>query len=136
MGNDNSSGVRFRTQAFLRPGLLLVTKFMLARMTADSDWNRSADRTHWCQLLGLFDKVKSFRVGEELINQVSRALQPGEGESPMELFPKLQQLSYSSTGVSRAFKPFIKGPFQARRNAGHGHPVVQVVVETFLIKCN
>jgi hypothetical protein len=82
------------------------------------EWNNQADRAHWGELLGSFEKVKTLRVEGGLVEQVSLALQPGEGESPTELFPELQELSYPSRGASRAtsdaFTPFI----EARRNAG------------------
>jgi hypothetical protein len=83
-----------------------------------SEWNRQADHTHWGDLLGSFGKVKTLRVEYQLVKQVSRALQPGEGESPTEFFPELQELSYPrrkvSSASSRAFTLFI----DARRKAG------------------
>jgi hypothetical protein len=83
-----------------------------------SEWNRQADRSHWGELLGSFDKVKTLRVESGLVEQVSLALQPGEGELPTKLFPELQELSYPSRGVSqassRAFTLFI----DARRKEG------------------
>ena len=84
------------------------------RHNTSPEWNRQADRTYWRELLGSFDKVKTLQVEYELVEQVSRALQPGEGESSMELLPELQELSYSRRGVSRAFDLFI----DARRKAG------------------
>jgi hypothetical protein len=39
-------------------------------------------------------------VGYGIVEQLLRALQPGEGESPTELLPELQELSYFSTGAS------------------------------------
>ena len=80
-----------------------------------SEWNRQADRTFWHKFIGSFGKVKTLRVVEyELVEQVSRALQPGEGESPTELFPELQELLYSRRGASDAFTPFV----EARQKAG------------------
>ena len=82
------------------------------RPNISSEWNNEADRTHWRELLGSFGNVKTLRVAYELAEQVSRALQPGEGESPAELFPELQELSYPISGVSlassRAFTLFIE----------------------------
>jgi hypothetical protein len=76
--------------------------------------NRQADRTHWCEVFRLFGKVKTLRVEYGLVEQVSRALQPGEGESPMELLPELEELSYSTRSASGAFTLFI----DARQKAG------------------
>ena len=88
------------------------------RSNLSSEWNRRADGTHWSELLGSFNKLKTLRVENRLVEQVSRALQPGEGESPTELFPELQDLSYPREGVSsassRAFTLFV----DARQKAG------------------
>ena len=86
------------------------------RHNISSEWNRQADsdRTYWREFLGSFGNVKTLRIVEyELVEQVSLALQPGEGGSPMELFPELQELSYPRRGGS-AFTSFI----DARRKAG------------------
>ena len=77
-------------------------------------WNRQADPTHWCELFGLFGKVKTLRVEYGLVEQVFRALQPGDGESPMGLLPELEELSYSTRSASCAFTLFI----DARQKAG------------------
>ena len=81
------------------------------------EWNNEADRTRWREFLGVFGKVKTLFVDGELVEQVSRALQPGEEESPMEMLPELQELSYSAMGASpnpNAFALFI----DTRRKAG------------------
>jgi hypothetical protein len=88
------------------------------RHYASSEWNRQADRTHWGELLGSFGKVKTLLVEDGLVKQVSRALQPGEGESQTELFPELQELSYPSKGVSRASSRTFALFIDARRKAG------------------
>ena len=84
------------------------------RPNISSEWNRQADRTHWRKFLGSFGKVKTLRVENELVEQVSCALQSEEVDSPTELFPELQELSYSTRGASRAFALFI----DARQKAG------------------
>jgi hypothetical protein len=84
------------------------------RHDISSEWNRQADRTHWRELLGSFDRVKTLRVEYGLVEQVSLALQPSEGESSTELLSELQELSYSKRSSSRAFTPFI----DARQKAG------------------
>jgi hypothetical protein len=82
------------------------------------EWNRQTDRTRWDRILGSFGKVKTLLVGDGLVKQVSRALQPGEGEPSTELLPELQELSYPRRGapreLARAFTLFI----DARQKAG------------------
>jgi hypothetical protein len=88
------------------------------RYYVSSEWNRQADSSHWIELLGSFEKVKTLRVEDELVEQVSLALQHDEGGSQKELFPELQELSYPSRDVSRgtsdAFTLFV----DVRRIAG------------------
>ena len=97
--------------------------FKSNRHYMSSEWNLQADRTHWRELLRSFEKVKNLRVEDGLVEQVSRALQPGEGESSTELLPELQVLSYSTSGSSPdAFTPFI----DARQQAGQPVTVVHV----------
>ena len=88
--------------------------FEYDRHYVSSEWNRQADRSHWSELLGSFDKVKMLRVDSELVEQVSLVLQPSEGEPSTELFPELQELSYPTSSESRAFTLFI----DARQKVG------------------
>ena len=88
------------------------------RRGMSSEWNRQADRSHWGELLGSFGKVKTLFVGDRLVKQVSRALQPGEGESPTELLPELQELSYPKRGASRASSRAFTLFIDARQEAG------------------
>ena len=88
------------------------------RHFVSSAWNNEADRTQWRELLGSFSKVKTIVVDDELVGQLSHSLQPGEGESLMELLPELQGLSYHLTDASHdVFAKFIDSRQQA------GHPV-------------
>jgi hypothetical protein len=82
------------------------------RHNVSSEWNNEADRTRWRDFLGSFGNVKTLRVEYGLVEQVDRALQPGEGESPAELLPELQELSYR--GTLRAFTLFV----DSRQKAG------------------
>jgi hypothetical protein len=92
-----------------------------SRHLVSLEWNNEADRTQWRGLLGLFGNVKTVLVAGDLVGQVSCAIQPGEGESPTELLPELQELSYSTMGSSLdIFAPFI----DARQKAGHPVTVV------------
>ena len=80
-----------------------------------SEWINGANRTQWRELLGSFINVKTLFVVNELVGLLSRILQPGEEESPLELLPELKELSYSAIGASHdAFTPFI----DARQKAG------------------
>ena len=80
------------------------------------------DRTQWRKLLRPFSKVKTILVDDNLVEQFSHSLQPGEGESPIELLPELQELSYRSKDAScDVFAQFI----DARQKAGH--PVTTVI---------
>ena len=85
------------------------------RHLVSSEWNNEADRAQWRHLLGLFVNVKTVFVDGELVGQLSHALRPVEGESPTELLPELQDLSYSAMAPSpNAFTPFA----DARQKAG------------------
>ena len=89
------------------------------RHNISSEWNGQANHTHWRELLGSFENVRTLQVEYGLVEQVSCALQPGEGESPTGLFPELQELAYayeshSRRAALRAFTPFI----DARQKAG------------------
>ena len=85
------------------------------RHLVSSEWNNEADRAQWRDLLGLFVNVKTVFVDGELVGQLSHALRPVEGESPTELLPELQDLSYSAMAPSpNAFTPFA----DARQKAG------------------
>jgi hypothetical protein len=93
------------------------------RYHMSSEWNNEADRIHWRKLLGPFGKVKNLSVVSRLVKQLSGALQPGEEESPTELLPELQELSYSESGASRnAFTQFV----DARQKAGQPVTVVHI----------
>ena len=86
-----------------------------------SEEHNEVDRAEWRKLLMSFSKVKTLRIGDGLIKEVSRSLRLDDGEVPLELLPELQSLTYSeidSTGD--AFTPFI----DARQNAGHPVTVV------------
>jgi hypothetical protein len=98
-----------------------------------SEWNNEADRTYWRELLGSFNNVKTLIIDGNLVGQLSRALQPGEGESPTDMLPELQELRelresdkpdelpHPAIGTSQiAFAPFIN----ARQKAGH--PVAMI----------
>jgi hypothetical protein len=99
----------------------LTVEYNLERLSISSEWNNEADRTQWRSLLGSFGNVKILSVNHRLVEQLSRALQPGEGESPTELLPELQELSYLTEAASdNPFTEFI----DARQKAGRPVTVV------------
>ncbi len=93
------------------------------RHSISSEWNNEADRTQWRELLGSFGNLKTLCVEMPLVGQLSRSLQPSEGESPTELLPKLRELSYFGRWSLRgAFAPFV----DARRKAGRPMAVIRL----------
>lgn len=61
-------------------------------------------------------REKTVLVDGDLVGQVSCVIQPGEGESPTEVLPELQELSHSTMDSSlEIFARFI----DARQKAGH-----------------
>ena len=80
-----------------------------------SEEHNEVDRSQWRKLLRSFSKVKTLRVDDGLVNEVSRSLRSDDGEVSLELLPELQSLTYSGIGdTGDAFTPFI----DARQNAG------------------
>ena len=70
--------------------------------------------TDWPELFRLFSNVKTLCIDDGLVKELSCCLLD-DGEHPMELFPELQELTYSGSGdIGDAFTSFI----DARRNAG------------------
>ena len=73
------------------------------------------DRTEWHKLLRPFRNVKTLRVGDGLVHELSRCLQLEDGELLLDLLPELQELTYfGSRNTGDAFTSFI----DARQNAG------------------
>src|SRR6266852_5279564 len=63
------------------------------RLFISRGWIDEAHRTHWRELLRTFSNVKTISIDKQLIEQLSRSLQPAKGESSAELLPELQELS-------------------------------------------
>jgi len=81
-----------------------------------SEERNEADCSELRKLLKSFGNVKTLLVEDGLVEEVSRCLQLEDGEDPLELFPKLQELTYFRNGAGGdAFMSFI----DARENAGH-----------------
>jgi len=80
-----------------------------------SEEHNEVDRTEWSKLLRSFSNVKTLRIEDGLVRELSRCLPLEGGEHPLEVLPELQELTYSgSTDADDAFTPFI----DARQSAG------------------
>ena len=89
-----------------------------------SEEHNEVDSTEWCKLLTPFSNVKTLRVDDGLIKELSRILLLDDGDPPLELLPELQELAYiGSEDAGEAFTPFI----DARRKAGHAVSLVRLV---------
>ena len=85
-----------------------------------SEEHNEVDRTEWRKLLRSFSNVKTLRIEDGLVNELSRCLRLEDGEHPLELLPELQELIHSGSGnTNNTFASFI----DARQNAGR--PVTQ-----------
>jgi hypothetical protein len=106
--------VFFVAQIFNSPGQILST---VEHLTLGFEGlPNEADRTEWRKLLRSFGNVKTLRVNDGLVRELSRCLPPDDGEHPLELLPELQELTYSWSGnTCDAFTSFI----DVRQNAGH-----------------
>ena len=73
------------------------------------------DRPEWRKLLRSFSNAKTLFVDDRLLEKLSCCLRLEDEELPLELLPKLQELTYSGRGnTGDAFTQFI----DARKNAG------------------
>jgi uncharacterized protein YfaT (DUF1175 family) len=75
--------------------------------TSSSEWHSQADCAGWHVLLGSFRNLKTLRVHDGLVGEVSRALQMDVGP-PLEVLPELTELICSAGRVDdKTFAPFI-----------------------------
>ena len=80
-----------------------------------SEEHNEVDRAEWLKLLRSFGNVKTLRIKDGLVRELSDCLRLEDGEHPLELLPELQELSYSESGhANDVFTPFI----DARQSAG------------------
>jgi hypothetical protein len=80
-----------------------------------SEEHNEVDRTEWRKLLMSFSNVKTLRVDDGLVRELSRCLPLEDGEHPLELLPELQELSYwGSDNADDVFTSFI----DTRQDAG------------------
>ena len=102
----------------LNPSLSGVVNLILnpEGHTSLSEGHDETYRTHWREILRSFNNVKTIRVPNGLVEELSRSLQVNGGELPLELLPELKSLEYFSNGDGRAaFTPFQ----DVRLIAGH-----------------
>ena len=86
-----------------------------------SEEHNEVDPTEWRKLLRSFRNVKTLRIAEGLVEELSRCLQPDDGSLPSEMLPELQELTYSRSGnTGGAFTSFI----DACQNAGRPITVI------------
>jgi hypothetical protein len=75
--------------------------------TLSFEWHNQADPTHWRKLLGSFGNVKTLRVHNGLVGEVSRSLIL-DGETLLEILPDLKELICPMRSVEdKIFAPFI-----------------------------
>ncbi|KAI0286285.1 hypothetical protein BC826DRAFT_1189415 [Russula brevipes] len=91
-----------------------------ARRFQSPEVHNEVDRTQWRRLFGSFSNVKTFHVGG-FDREVSGFLKLDDGESPMELFPELNELIVSARAVDK-YDSFI----DSRRNTDR--PVTLVLL--------
>ena len=80
-----------------------------------SEEHDEVSRTEWRRLLRPFNNVKTLRIDNGILEELSRCLQSEGGEHPLEVLPELQELTYYGSGnIGDGFASFV----DARRNAG------------------
>jgi hypothetical protein len=80
-----------------------------------SEEHNDVDRIEWRRLLRSFSNVKTFRVEDGLVEELTHCLRLEDGELPLELLPELQELTYlGGRDTGDAFTSFI----DVRQNAG------------------
>jgi hypothetical protein len=95
------------------------------RYPISTEANNEADRIQWRKLFGTFSNVKTLRVGDDYLGQISRALQGGDEGSQSELFPELGKLEYYASD-GNPFTSFA----DARKNVGHPVTLVNLFSKT------
>ena len=103
----------------LRPVFSTVVNLNLQsdfrRRISSPEWHNEADRTHWREVLRSFNNVKTLHMQYGLLWELSRSLQPQDGESPLELLPELKDIHYDE--MDSPIDPF-KAFIDARQDAG------------------
>ena len=88
-----------------------------------SEEHNDVDRIEWRKLLRSFSNVKTLRVEDGLVEELSRCLRLEDGELPFEHLPELRELVYfGSRDTGDVFTPFI----DSRQNAGRPVTLVRL----------
>ena len=64
-----------------------------------SEEHNDVDRIEWRNLLRSFSNVKTLRVENGLVEEISRCLRLEDGELPLELLPELQEFTYLGVAI-------------------------------------
>ena len=97
-----------------------------------SEEHNDVDRIEWHKLLRSFTNVKTLRVEDGLVEELSRCLRSDDGELPLEHLPELQELTYlGSRDTGDAFTSFI----DSRQNAGRPVTLVRLSQDQALRSC-
>jgi hypothetical protein len=104
----------------LSPVLSVVENLTLSYQVHTSpEWHNEVDRMQWRELLSPFSNVKTLRLPNKLVGELSRSLCSEDGEESLALLPNLQELhlEYPDSGsdVRDVLTPFIN----ERQTAGH-----------------
>ena len=83
-----------------------------------SEEHNAVDRAEWRKLLRPFNNVKSLRIQNGLVKDLSRSLELEDGELPSELLPDLQELEYFASGDTNDSSDTFTSFVDARRNTG------------------
>ena len=94
----------------------LTLVYEVHHQSSEEHDNHDVDRRiEWRNLLRSFSNVKTLRIEDGLVKEVSHCLQLEDGELPLDLLPELQELTYfGSRDAGDVFTSFI----DARQNAG------------------
>ncbi|KAI0247382.1 ankyrin repeat-containing domain protein [Lactifluus subvellereus] len=99
--------------------LLSVVKNLSLAYAGDSlsiGQHHDVNRTQWRELLRPFINIKALHIENELVGQLSHSLQSDDGETPLELLPNLEELTYSGgSNAEGVFTPLINERQAARR---------------------
>ena len=88
-----------------------------------SEEHNDVDHTEWRKPLRPFSNVKTLRIEEWLVKDLSRCLELEDGELRLELLPELVRLEYFGSGdTGDTFTAFI----DARRDAGRPVTLVRL----------
>ena len=98
-----------------------AVEHLTLKQEGDSPQN-TVDRSQWHRFFRSFSNVKTLRVNDGLIQELSRCLRPEDGECPLGLLPELQELAYSGgSNAGDTFIPFI----DARRDTGRSITLIR-----------